>query len=137
MKTLAKISASFLLCSVATTTFAQDSETPPPPPQAPPAICFENERFSDFDFWVGEWNVYGQHPQTGERILAGTNSITKHYANCLIMETWENAGGAGGGFSMNFYDPIEDQWRQVWVSPNLSISSHLISSSDRSGSRSS
>lgn len=99
-------------------TFAQDSNPTPPPP--PPQVCEENERFGDWDFWVGDWNVYGKNPQNGEMVFAGTNSITKHYNNCLIKETWVNSAGTGG-FSVNYYNPNTDEWRQVWVSPNLAI----------------
>lgn len=102
---------------VAAPVFAQDQTQAPPPP--PPKVCEEMNGFSDFDFWVGEWNVYAKNPQ-GQEGLAGTNSITKHYQNCLIKETWENTGG-GGGFSINYFNPNTDEWRQVWVSPNLSI----------------
>jgi len=86
-------------------------------PQKPPAACEENPAFDQWDFWVGEWNVYGNDEQ---HALAGTNSITKHYANCLITETWESAGG-GGGFSINYYNPVKDRWRQVWVANGYSI----------------
>jgi hypothetical protein len=86
-------------------------------PQNPPTPCQDNQAFDQWDFWVGEWNVYGNDE---ERALAGTNSITKHYANCLITETWKSAGG-GGGFSINYYNPVKGQWRQVWVSNGYSI----------------
>jgi len=115
-----KFTAGFVLvCGLSAHALAQD-ETPPPPPQQPPAVCLDNEKFLAFDFWVGEGNVYATHPKTGERVLAGHNSVTKHYANCLIVEKWQGQGGSEG-MSMNFYDPIEDQWRQLWVSANLSI----------------
>jgi hypothetical protein len=86
-------------------------------PQEPLSLCKDNPAFDQWDFWVGEWNVYANDE---ERALAGTNSITKHYANCLITETWVSAGG-GGGFSINYYNPVKDQWRQVWVSNGYSI----------------
>ena len=72
--------------------------------------------FDDFDFWLGEWRVYA----TSNDALAGTNSITKHHAGCLIKEEWVSASG-GGGFSMNFYNPVTETWRQVWVAAGYTI----------------
>ena len=89
----------------------------PAPPAPPPPFCENNPGFNDFDFWVGEWNVYTNNEA---RQLQGTNSISKHYNNCLITETWVSAGG-GGGFSINFYNPVRGHWRQVWVANGYSI----------------
>ena len=36
------------------------------------------------------------------------------------MENWTNAKG-GQGSSMNYYDPVEGQWRQLWVAGGYSI----------------
>jgi hypothetical protein len=81
------------------------------------SICEAGEHFSDFDFWVGEWNVYSND---AEKTFQGTNSITRHHKNCLLMENWTSAQG-GNGSSMNYYDPVTDQWRQLWVAGGYSI----------------
>lgn len=86
-------------------------------PQMSKTFCEDNEGFGQWDFWVGEWNVYGNDEK---RALAGTNSVEKHYANCLITETWVDVNG-NGGFSINYYNPVRNQWRQVWVSNGYSI----------------
>lgn len=86
--------------------------------QVPPKpVCESLGSFNDFDFWLGEWNVYSNDEN---RQLQGTNSITKHHKNCLIMENWTNQQG-GTGSSMNYYDAVEDQWRQLWVAGGYSI----------------
>lgn len=85
-------------------------------PAPTPSFCQDHAGFSDWDFWVGEWDVYSNDEA---RTLYGHNSITKHYENCLIKETWESAGG--GGFSVNYYNPVKQQWRQVWVANGYSI----------------
>ena len=90
---------------------AQDAPAPPPP------FCETHEGFNQWDFWVGEWNVYANNEA---RQFAGTNSITKHHYNCLIKEAWTNAGGSGG-FSVNYFNPVKDEWRQVWVANGYSI----------------
>jgi hypothetical protein len=79
--------------------------------------CEDNQGFDQWDFWVGEWNVYSND---GKRQLAGSNSVTKHYNNCLILENWTSAGG-GGGMSMNYFNPLTGTWRQLWVSDGYSI----------------
>ncbi len=83
----------------------------------PPPICETSPGFADFDFWVGEWNVYSNDEA---RNHLGRNKITKHYGDCLIMEEWEGAAGSGG-LSMNYYNNVTDEWRQVWVSNGYSI----------------
>ena len=87
------------------------------PPAPAKSVCEAMKNFSDWDFWVGEWNVYSND---GKHTLQGTNSVTKQHLNCLIMENWTSVKG-GQGSSMNYYDPVESQWRQVWVASAYSI----------------
>lgn len=68
------------------------------------------DAYRAFDFWLGRWDV---HLEDGRR--AGTNVIEASADGCLIRESWTGAEG-GEGFSMNFYDPAADRWRQTWVS---------------------
>ncbi len=63
-----------------------------------------------FDFWLGRWEV-----RLADGRLAGSNVIEASRDGCLLTETWTGAAG-GEGFSLNFYDPAADRWRQVWVS---------------------
>ena len=86
-------------------------------PNPPPAYCENNEGFDQWDFWVGEWNVYTNNEA---RTFAGTNSITKHHSGCLLKEDWTGAGGSGG-FSVNYYNPVKEEWRQVWIANGYSI----------------
>ena len=87
---------------------AAPAQTPPPPPCTDPV-------FSQFDFWVGEWDVYGPQGK-----LAGTNSIRKEEYGCLLTEHWVNTGGITGQ-SYNFVDLETGKWRQVWVSAGATI----------------
>jgi hypothetical protein len=84
---------------------------------APPPACASGDGFTAFDFWVGDWQVYSND---ADRNLLGTNSVTKHYGDCLIMEHWKGADGSAGA-SMNYYNKVTDEWRQVWVSNGYSI----------------
>ena len=69
----------------------------------------------DFDFWVGDWDVFGANGK-----LAGTNSITKEEYGCLLVERWKGADGITGQ-SYNFVDRVSGKWRQVWVSGGATI----------------
>ena len=114
MKSSLKTILVFTLCTLAAPPVMGD-EVPAPAPVK--SVCETMENFNDWDFWVGEWNVYSND---GKHTLQGTNSITKQHLNCLIMESWTSAKG-GQGSSMNYYDPVESQWRQVWVASAYSI----------------
>lgn len=94
-----------LAALVAVPAFAQ---TPAPAPQPPPRC--ETLAYRQFDFWIGEWDVFNP---AGEKI--GESSITHEESGCLIVEHWKSAKG-GQGQSYNFFDPARGQWRQVWVS---------------------
>jgi len=74
---------------------------------AAPSPC-SDERAHQFDFWIGEWEVWN-----GEK-LAGHNSIRPILDGCVLQETWTGAGGNAGS-SFNFFDPQADRWRQLWV----------------------
>jgi len=88
----------------ATNTWAEDAEPP----------C-ANGAHRDFDFWAGEWRVDdidGNH--------VGNNTITIEEAGCVLVEHWRSVGGISGQ-SLNFYDPLDAKWRQVWVNPGSII----------------
>ena len=70
--------------------------------------CEHQEGFSDFDFWIGDWDV---HVANGTR--AGSNSITREERGCVLVEHWVNVNG-GTGMSINYLDKITDEWVQVW-----------------------
>ena len=63
----------------------------------------------DFDYWIGQWQVY-----TGDQ-LVGTNNIQIIENGCGLSEQWTSARG-GSGVSYNAYDPADKQWHQFWVS---------------------
>ena len=79
------------------------------------AHCQTTKGFQDFDFWVGEWNVF-----TTEGVKIGENSISKQEQGCLILEKWHDISG-GTGQSYNYFNPETKKWRQVWVSSVMII----------------
>jgi hypothetical protein len=70
--------------------------------------CEEDARFSEFDFWIGEWDV---HVASGQ--YAGTNVITSEHRGCVLIENWTSASG-GTGMSVNYLDHAAGEWVQVW-----------------------
>jgi len=111
MKKLITATAFAALAALSVAPASAQNQTPPPP------YCENNPGFADWDFWLGDWNVYSNDEN---RTFQGTNSIEKKYHDCLITETWQSAGG-GGGFSINYYNPVKGEWRQVWVANGYSI----------------
>lgn len=76
----------------------------------PPSRCARDPHFRDFDFWLGEWQV----TNLANGNLAGTNIITSIEGACALEERWTGARGSTG-MSINFYNSVSGQWRQVWV----------------------
>ena len=72
--------------------------------------CEHDERFGDFDFWIGSWDV---HTANGQ--LAGHNQIERAERGCVLTEHWTNTAG-GTGMSINYVDKTTDEWVQVWNS---------------------
>lgn len=70
--------------------------------------CEYDETFTEFDFWVGSWEVHGPAGN-----FAGTNDVTREQRGCVLIENWTNSFG-GGGMSINYVDKITGEWVQVW-----------------------
>lgn len=79
--------------------------TPPPPA----AVACSAPEYGQFDFWVGEWDVF----PTGATKQVATSRIEKLYGGCAIRENWMPASNPGGG-SLNGYDARDRLWRQTW-----------------------
>jgi Protein of unknown function (DUF1579) len=63
----------------------------------------------DFDFWVGDWDVYGPE---GRQV--GRNTITLLFGGGAVSEHWRGGGGVEG-HSLNAYDESTGRWHQTWV----------------------
>lgn len=80
--------------------------------QKPAALC-SAEKFREFDFWAGSWEV-----ADGSGTHAGHNEVTLEMKGCVLVERWKSAQG-GNGISMNHYDPQAGKWHQHWVGLGL------------------
>lgn len=70
--------------------------------------------FRQFDFWIGEWDVFGK---TGQK--AGDSKISVILDSCIILEEWTSANVQRGlryaGKSFNTWNASAKQWQQTWV----------------------
>ncbi|MEO0626717.1 MAG: DUF6503 family protein [Bacteroidota bacterium] len=77
--------------------------------QSPRGIgCHDNPLTSKLDFWIGEWVVYTHDT------LAAYSSIIKSVDGCSLNENYRTVGGYTGQ-SLNYYDPADSTYKQVWV----------------------
>jgi hypothetical protein len=79
-----------------------------PVSQAQSVGCSEISGFTDFDVWVGEWEVFS----AGSDAKAGENVIRKLEGGCMLLESWTGTGGSTGT-SLNYFNPVTGEWRQV------------------------
>ncbi len=68
------------------------------------------QKHAEFDFWLGDWNVYDIQVDP----IVGYNMITRSMKGCVIEEHWKGAGGFAGK-SFNTYNPVDSSWNQIWV----------------------
>lgn len=65
----------------------------------------------EFDFWIGDWDVYVSGA------LAGQNTVELMLGDCTLLENWTSARSREGK-SFNWVDRStyrEHRWRQLWV----------------------
>ena len=74
--------------------------------------CKAQPQTRQFDFWVGEWNVYA----TGTNFQVGRSSVQKASGDCMILENWTALGSVpNNGKSMNYVNPQTGKWEQFWI----------------------
>ena len=82
--------------------------------QAPAPACSAAE-YRQFDFWLGEWDVY---QPDGKK--AGESRIEAISGGCALLENWSGQGGFSGK-SLNSYDRTDQRWHQSWVDSSGSL----------------
>ena len=75
-----------------------------------PKPCSTDPVYRQFDFWLGEWEVYGP---AGKK--AGDSKIERILDSCVILENWKSASSSYSGKSFNTYNAVSKQWQQTWV----------------------
>lgn len=71
--------------------------------------CSTDPKKREFDFWVGEWDVYNN-----TKILVGKSMIQKVTGECAIQENWSSLGSSYVGKSVNYYDAAKGKWHQFY-----------------------
>ena len=96
-------------CALAVLGFAASAgaQSAPAQPIVKPGPC-EGIEFRQFDFWVGDWDVF-----TADGQLAGTNTIERILGGCVITENWSGSKGTDGR-SFNVYSTADQKWHQTW-----------------------
>jgi hypothetical protein len=77
--------------------------------QLPQRPCATDTMYRQFDFWIGEWEVFGPKGK------AGTSRIERILDSCIILENWASARAGYSGKSFNTYNRSTKQWQQTWV----------------------
>ncbi len=70
--------------------------------------------YRQFDFWVGDWNVYSVAGQFANQKV-GESSVQLILKDCVVFENWTALGRGGEGKSFNKYNPQLQKWEQFWV----------------------
>jgi hypothetical protein len=70
--------------------------------------CKNAPEFRQFDFWIGEWEVFVNDKP------AGSSSIQLILDDCVIFENWTGQKGYNGK-SFNVFDSSARKWKQFWV----------------------
>ena len=72
--------------------------------------CMADPHHREFDFWVGEWEVF---PTGVKPAGPGAKSVIQIISGgCAILENWESPNS--NGKSINFIDPVSNKWKQSW-----------------------
>lgn len=88
--------------------------------------CATVPEYRQFDFWIGEWDVYGLNGK-----IAGHSRISMILDSCIILEEW--TGGSGyTGKSFNTWNAAKKQWQQTWVD-NAGGTTHYLSGKSEPG----
>ncbi len=70
----------------------------------------EREEASQFDFWLGEWDL------TWAEGGKGTNHIAKILEGCVIHESFDGSPSMPlKGISLSTFDARAGRWKQTWV----------------------
>lgn len=73
--------------------------------------CMGNSQKREFDFWVGDWNVFDAKTNR----LAGTNSIHIASGGCMLLENWADITQSNSAKSMTYVNPDNGKWEQLFI----------------------
>jgi ketosteroid isomerase-like protein len=74
------------------------------------------QAYREFDFWLGEWDVFEEGGSTRE----ARATVTRVQNGCGLREQYEGTDGSSGE-SLSMYDPVTAEWQQTWISNRSQI----------------
>lgn len=80
------------------------------PCQIFPKPCTFNPVYRQFDFWIGDWDVFNSNGDP-----AGESHIELLLDSCVILENWKSSKFNYAGKSFNTYNSQLNKWQQTWV----------------------
>jgi len=98
---LARVTLAGAALAAAAACWGQESKPAPPDCSA--------GSFRQFDFWVGEWDVF-----LPDGSPAGENRIQAVAGGCALFESWRGSKG-GSGNSLNYFAVDDGRWHQIWI----------------------
>lgn len=75
--------------------------------------------YRQFDFWLGNWDVYA------DTTFVGTNQVERELGGCVVEENWIDPSGSRGR-SLNVYDRSTGRWSQMWVGSNGGLGAYVL-----------
>lgn len=79
-------------------------------PAAPKSAACSSAEHRQFDFWLGDWDVFER--SDGSRVA--TARVTSILGGCVLLEEYRDLKGQGGN-SFTLYDASRGVWHQSWV----------------------
>lgn len=74
--------------------------------------CMSIAQAREFDFWVGEWDVY----PNGANVIVGHSKVEIASGGCMVLENWTALGAVPNtGKSMNYVNTSTGKWEQHWI----------------------
>lgn len=67
--------------------------------------------YHQFDFWLGQWEVY----KYGTDTLVGQSHIESIIDGLGLLENYTAVNSSYRGKSLNKYNPARDRWEQYWI----------------------
>lgn len=83
------------------------AQTTNPPPAPPPPLPVAH----DFDFWIGDWEVF----QTGTEIKIGESTVEAVAGGHALYENWTSIRATQTGKSLTSRHQFTGEWQQFYV----------------------
>ena len=75
--------------------------------------CMYSAEARQFDYWIGEWDVFPSQAPAGQAPKVGDSKIDQISGGCGLLENWTSTGN--NGKSINYYDSTTGKWYQHWI----------------------